>query len=78
MIGSACRSGRTSPAFKKPRGHLLSQSVCVKIQVRSRPGWVEHKVWFRIVHIAVDGSNGAPLAAYHEQTIEVALVSCHS
>src|SRR4030066_2457540 len=33
MIGSACRSGRTSPAFKKPRGHLLSQSVCVKIQV---------------------------------------------
>jgi len=32
MIGSACRSGRTSPAFKKPRGHLLSQSVCVKIQ----------------------------------------------
>src|SRR4030042_676038 len=36
MIGSACRSGRTSPAFKKPRGHLLSQSVCVKIQVRRR------------------------------------------
>src|SRR4030065_470017 len=32
MIGSACRSGRTSPAFKKPRGHLLSQSVCVNIQ----------------------------------------------
>src|SRR4030067_3449228 len=34
MIGSARRSGRTSPAFKKPRGHLLSQSACVKIQVR--------------------------------------------
>jgi hypothetical protein len=30
------------------------------------------EVWFRIVHIAVDGANGAPVAAYREQTVEIA------
>jgi hypothetical protein len=31
------------------------------------------EVWFRIVHVAVDGQAGAPVAAYREQTVEIAL-----
>ena len=31
------------------------------------------EVWFRIVHLAQDGLNGAPVAAYREQTVEIAL-----
>jgi hypothetical protein len=33
----------------------------------------EPEVWFRIVHVAVDGQAGAPVAAYREQTVEIAL-----
>ncbi len=40
---------------------------------RGRPGWAEPEVWFRIVHVAVDGLNGAHMAAYREQTVEIAL-----
>jgi len=40
---------------------------------RGRPGWAEPEIWFRIVHVAVDGSNGTHVAAYHEQTVEIAL-----
>ena len=40
----------------------------------NRQGGVsEPEVWFRIVHVAVDASNGAPVAAYREQTVEIAL-----
>jgi len=48
-----------------------------------RPSIAEPEVWFRIVHVAVDGTNGAPVAAparrslgeggYREQTVEIAL-----
>ena len=31
------------------------------------------EVWFRIVHVAVDGRNGAPRAGFHDQTVEIAL-----
>ena len=31
------------------------------------------EVWFRVVHVALDGPNGAPLAAYREHTVEIAL-----
>ncbi|MCL5884609.1 MAG: hypothetical protein M1377_04590 [Deltaproteobacteria bacterium] len=31
------------------------------------------EIWFRIVHAAVHGQNGAPLATYREQEVEVAL-----
>ena len=41
--------------------------------MRSRPGWVEPEVYFRIVHAAQDGHNDAPVAAYREQTVEIAL-----
>jgi hypothetical protein len=34
---------------------------------------VDPEVWFRIVHVAQDGNNGAPVAAYREQTVEIAL-----
>jgi hypothetical protein len=37
---------------------------------RGRPGWAQPEIWFRIVHVAVDG---APVAAYREQTVEIAL-----
>jgi hypothetical protein len=33
----------------------------------------EPEIWFRIVHVAVDGQAGAPVAAYREQTVEIAL-----
>jgi hypothetical protein len=48
-----------------------------------RASLAEPEVWFRIVHVAVDGTNGAPVAAsarrslgeggYREQTVEIAL-----
>ncbi len=41
--------------------------------IRSRPGWVEPEIWFRVVHIAQNGPNSAPVAAYREQTVEIAL-----
>lgn len=40
---------------------------------RSRPGRAEPEVWFRIVHVTLDGSNGTPVATYREQTVEIAL-----
>jgi len=33
----------------------------------------EPEISFRIVHVAVDGAGGAPVAAYREQTVEIAL-----
>ena len=41
--------------------------------IRSRPGYVEPEVWFRVVHLAQLGHNSAPVAAYREQTVEIAL-----
>ena len=41
--------------------------------MRTRPGWVEPEVYFRIVHAAQNGHKGAPVAAYREQTVEIAL-----
>jgi hypothetical protein len=38
-----------------------------------RASLAEPEIWFRIVHVAVDGANGAPVAAYREQTVEIAL-----
>jgi hypothetical protein len=38
-----------------------------------RASVAEPEVWFRIVHVAVDGQDGAPVAAYREQTVEIAL-----
>lgn len=40
---------------------------------RGRPGWAEPEIWFRIVHVAAGGPNGAHVAAYREQTVEIAL-----
>jgi hypothetical protein len=40
---------------------------------RTRPGWVEPEVWFRIVHLAQVGHSGTPVAAYREQMVEIAL-----
>jgi hypothetical protein len=41
--------------------------------MRTRPGWVEPEIYFRIVHIAREGHNGAPVGPYREQTVEIAL-----
>ena len=41
--------------------------------MRTRPGWVEPEVYFRIVHLAEIGQSCAPVAAYREQTVEIAL-----
>ena len=40
---------------------------------RGRPGWAEPEIWFRIVHVAAGGPNGAHVAAYREQIVEIAL-----
>jgi hypothetical protein len=34
---------------------------------------MEPEVWFRIVHLAQDNHSGAPVAAYREQTVDIAL-----
>jgi len=41
--------------------------------IRSRPGWVEPEVYFRVVHIAQNAHSGAPVAAYREQRVDIAL-----
>ena len=41
--------------------------------IRSRPGRVEPEIYFRIVHAAKNGPNCAPVAAYREQMVEIAL-----
>ena len=41
--------------------------------MRTRPGWIEPEVWFRVVHAAQGGHNDAPVAAYREQMVEIAL-----
>jgi hypothetical protein len=39
----------------------------------NRPGVAEPEVYFRIVHIALEGQGGGPMAVYREQTVEIAL-----
>ncbi|MDP3038677.1 MAG: hypothetical protein Q8O18_02250 [Deltaproteobacteria bacterium] len=42
--------------------------------IRSRPGWVEPEVYFRIVHAAPEGHSGVPVGpTYREQTVKIAL-----
>ena len=40
---------------------------------RGRPGSAEPEVWFRIVHGALEGHDGAPVVAFGEQAVEIAL-----
>ncbi len=40
---------------------------------RSRPGCVEHEIYFRIVHLPQDVQSGAAVATYREQAVEIAL-----
>lgn len=42
-------------------------------RLRTRPGRIEPEVYFRIVHATQNGHNGAPVAASHEQTVEISL-----
>jgi len=41
--------------------------------IRSRPGWVEPEIYFRIVHLAQDVQSNARANTYREQTVEIAL-----
>jgi hypothetical protein len=41
--------------------------------MRTRPGWIEPEIYFRIVHATQNGHKGAPVAPYREQTVEIAL-----
>lgn len=38
---------------------------------RSTNRQADPEVWFRIVHLAQDGLNCAPVAAYREQIVEI-------
>ncbi len=40
---------------------------------RTRLGRIEPEVYFRVVHLAQNGPNSAPMAAYREQMVEIAL-----
>jgi len=42
-------------------------------RLRTTPGGLEPEVWFRIVHLAQETPCGAPVAAYREQIVEIAL-----
>jgi len=41
--------------------------------MRTRPGWIQPEIYFRIVHAAQNGNKGAPVATYREQMVEIAL-----
>ena len=41
--------------------------------MRTRPRWIEPEVYLRIVHLSQEGHIGPPVAAYGEQTVEIAL-----
>lgn len=71
MIAARSRSGtvyRIGPLFVRQDIWLPKCN-----RTRSRPGWVEPEVFFRVVHLAQNGHNSAPVAAYREQTVEIAL-----
>lgn len=38
-----------------------------------REAWAEPEIWFRIAHVTLDARDGGPVAAYREQTVEIAL-----
>lgn len=69
IVGKAPRRDSTRNAGA--RQGLVELPKCNSI--RSARGWAEPEVWFRIVHVALDGPDGAPVAAYREQTVEIAL-----
>jgi hypothetical protein len=48
------------------------QKLPICNSIRSRPGWVEPEVYFRIVHLAQNSISGSRAAIY-EQTVEIAL-----
>jgi hypothetical protein len=41
--------------------------------MRTRPGRIEPEIYFRIIHGAIQGQQRDPMAAYREQTVEIAL-----
>ena len=52
-------------------GGTLSGKVLAPQMCRSTNRQVEPEVYFRIVHLARNGPNSAPVAAYREQTVEI-------
>jgi len=57
--------GGTSVA---PGREMLAPRMCRSTNRQSDP-----EAWFRIVHLAQDPDNGAPMTAYREQTVEITL-----
>ena len=51
-----------------PGSNSLAPQMC-----RSTNRQVDPEVWFRVVHLPQKGHNGAPVATYREQTVEIAL-----
>ena len=43
--------------------------------MRTRPGWVEPEIYFRIVYLTQEAQRGASVTAFREQTVEIALGS---
>lgn len=64
---------------KLARGLTLRQAPLLWLpecsSIRRRRGPSQTEVWFRIRHVALDGTDGANTSTYCEQKVEVALVT---
>ncbi|MFQ5668211.1 MAG: hypothetical protein ACE5I7_17510, partial [Candidatus Binatia bacterium] len=58
-----------TPSRANPLIFLLPE----RNSIRRGRGWAEPEVYFRIVHVSLQDQNGAPVTAYREQTVEIAL-----
>ncbi|MCX6348022.1 MAG: hypothetical protein NTV79_00755, partial [Candidatus Aureabacteria bacterium] len=56
-----------------PQAALMLSRLPICNRLRTRPGWVEPEVYFRIVHLSQVGHLGALVAPPREQTVEIAL-----
>ena len=61
------KKGRTRKPACGPED-VMAHQMC-----RSTNRQAEPDVWFRVVHATQNGHKGAPVAAYREQTVEIAL-----
>jgi hypothetical protein len=68
-------AGRTAlrPGRGTPQAALKLSWLPKCTSMRTRPGWVEPEVYFRIVHLTQVAQRGAPLAPCREQTVEISL-----
>jgi hypothetical protein len=67
------RKGKSPQKDSLPSAGLVKCWLPECASMRTRPGWVDPEVYFRIVHLAQAGHSGALVATCREQTVEIAL-----